>query len=72
MHPTQVLFKVVFLLKNFRADATLKSSHANVVNVSHVLLQVAFLRTDFRAECTLKGLDVTNTVNSSHVQTHMG
>ena len=62
-----MLFQAAFLLKNLRADATLKSFYANVVNVSHVLLQVAFLGTDFRAEGTLKRLDVTNTVNSSHV-----
>ena len=35
-----------------------------------VLLQVALLFKDFRADVTLESLDVTNTVNSSHVLVH--
>ena len=62
--------QAALLLEDFGADVTLEGLNADIVNVSHVLDQDTLAIKAFRAKATLKRLDVTNTVNCSHVQTH--
>ena len=72
MNDCHVCFEAAFLSKVLGTNVTMKASDVTKpMNSRQVRLQRALVIKALRADVTLKGHHFTNTVSSSHVNTHV-